>query len=88
VLVIAATGVGRALAELSAVSQLWTTAYGRTLLVKTALFVVVLAVAAVSRSRLAAGAERLRAAVTVELVLVLGIVAAVAVLTSLRPGRR
>jgi copper transport protein len=88
VLVLAATGIGRALAELSAVSQLWTTGYGRALLVKTGLFALLLGVAAVSRSRLRQSAERLRATVTVELVLVLGVVAAVAVLTSLRPGRR
>jgi copper transport protein len=87
VLVLAATGAGRALAELSAVSQLWTTGYGRAILVKTGLFAVLLGLGSMSRSRVLAGSERLRRLVLVELVLVLGVVVAVAVLTSLRPGR-
>jgi copper transport protein len=88
VLVLALTGGARALAELSAVSQLWTTGYGRAILVKTGLFAVLLGLGSVSRSRVAAGVERLRALVLAELVLLLGVVVAVAVLTSLRPGRR
>jgi copper transport protein len=88
VLVLALTGAARALAELSAVSQLWTTSYGRAILVKTGLFAVLLGLGSVSRSRVAAGVERLRTLVLAELVLLLGVVAAVAVLTSLRPGRR
>jgi copper transport protein len=88
VIVLAATGVGRALAELSAVSQLWSTGYGQAILVKTGLFAVLLGLGSLSRSRVLAGVERVRSVVLVELVLVLGVVAAVAVLTSLRPGRR
>jgi copper transport protein len=88
VLVLALTGAARALAELSAVSQLWATSYGRAILVKTGLFAVLLGLGSVSRSRVAAGVERLRTLVLAELVLLLGVVAAVAVLTSLRPGRR
>jgi copper transport protein len=87
-LVIAATGAGRALAELSAVSQLWTTGYGRAILVKTGLFAVLLGLGSVSRSHVLAGVERLRNLVLAELVLILGVVVAVGVLTSLRPGRR
>jgi copper transport protein len=87
VLVLAATGAGRALAELSAVSQLWTTAYGRSILAKTALFAVLVGLGSLSRARVLGGVERLRKLVLVELVLVLGVVVAVAVLTSLRPGR-
>jgi copper transport protein len=88
VLVLALTGAGRALAELSAFSQLWTTGYGRAILLKTGLFAVLLGLGSVSRSRALAGVERLRTVVLVELGFVLGIVVAVAVLTSLRPGRR
>jgi copper transport protein len=88
VIVLAATGVGRTLAELSAVSQLWSTGYGRAILVKTGLFAVLLGLGSLSRSRVLAGVERVRNVVLAELVLVLGVVVAVAVLTSLRPGRR
>jgi copper transport protein len=87
VLVLALTGAGRALAELSAVSQLWTTSYGRAILAKTGLFAVLLGLGAISRSRIASGLKGLRNLVRVELALVFGVVAAVAVLTSLRPGR-
>jgi copper transport protein len=87
VLVLALTGAGRALAELSAVSQLWTTGYGRAILVKTGLFALLLGLGSLSRSRVLVGAGRLRALVLTELALVLGVVVAVAVLTSLRPGR-
>jgi copper transport protein len=88
VLVLAATGVGRALVELDALAQLWTTGYGRALLAKTALFAVLIGVGALSRARLEGAVERLRTAVSVELALVLGVVVAVAWLTALRPGRR
>jgi copper transport protein len=88
VVVLALTGAVRALAELSAVSQLWTTGYGRAILVKTGLFAVLLGLGSLSRSRVAGGVERLRNLVLAELVLVLGVVVAVALLTSLRPGRR
>jgi copper transport protein len=88
VVAVAVTGVARAIGELSAATQLWTTSYGRAILAKTALFAVLLGLGAVSRTRAAAGLDRLRASVRVELVLVLGVVVAVAVLTSLHPGRR
>jgi copper transport protein len=87
VVVLAATGAGRALAELSAFSQLWTTGYGRAILAKTALFAVLVGLGSLSRSRVIAGVERLRSLVLVELAFVLGVIVAVAVLTSLRPGR-
>src|SRR5207253_3913996 len=58
VLVIGATGVGRALAELSAVSQLWTTSYGEVIVVKSALFGVLLALGLLSRSLLASARLR------------------------------
>ena len=44
VLVLAASGLGRGLTELSAVSQVWSTSYGRALIVKTALFLPLLGV--------------------------------------------
>jgi len=87
VIVIAVSGLGNALAELSSVSQLWTTDYGRTLIVKTALFGVLLALGWASRHRLASGLATLRASVTAEVVVVLGVLLAVGVLTSLPPGR-
>ena len=92
VLVIAATGLVRALGELSAVSQLWTTGYGRALLIKSGLLAVVIGLGWINRSRLvpsvgtALGA--LRRNVTAELLLLAGVVTAVAFLTDLAPGRQ
>jgi copper transport protein len=89
VVVVALTGTARAFAELSAVSQLWTTGYGRAILVKTGLFAVLLGLGSLSRARVAAGVERVRSVVLAEVtILLLGVVVAVALLTSLRPGRR
>ena len=87
VVVVALTGLVRALSELSAVSQLWTTSYGRAILAKTAIFSLLLGLGAVSRVTLREGAGRLRNVVRLELVLALALVVAVAILTSLRPGR-
>ena len=81
------TGVGRALTELSAVSQLWTTSYGRTLLVKTALFLPLVALGWLNRSLLIGMFARLRRSASVEITLLLGVIVAVAVLTELRPGK-
>jgi copper transport protein len=87
--VLGVTGVVRALSELSAVSQLWTTGYGRTLLVKTGLLAVLVAVGWVNRYRLVPRADvrGLRRTVPAELLLFAGLVIAVALLTDLRPGR-
>ncbi len=87
VVAVGITGVVRALAELSAFSQLWTTGYGRAILAKTAIFAVLLGLGAVSRTTLRAGTGGLRNVVRLELVLALALVVAVAILTSLRPGR-
>jgi len=89
VALLAITGVIRALAELSSVSQLWSTGYGRTLIVKTALLVVLVAIGWVNRYRLVPGlrVDALRRNVAAELVLFAGLVVAVALLTDLRPGR-
>jgi copper transport protein len=89
VVVLALTGAVRALGELSAVSQLWTTGYGRAILVKTGLFAVLLGLGSLSRARVAARVERVRSVALAEVtILLLGVVVAVALLTSLRPGRR
>ncbi|MFL6018731.1 MAG: copper resistance CopC/CopD family protein [Gaiellaceae bacterium] len=87
VIAVGLTGAVRALAELSSVSQLWTTSYGRAILAKSAIFAVLLVLGAVSRATVREGAGRLRNVVRVELVLAVALIVAVAILTSLRPGR-
>jgi hypothetical protein len=69
------------------VSQLWTTGYGRALVVKTVLLAVLVMLGWLSRSALRTGFERLRLPVRVELAPALGIALAVAFLTALPPGR-
>ena len=86
VVLIAGSGLARALVELTAVSQLWSTGYGRAIVAKTVLFLVLIVLGWLSRSALGDPA-RLRRSVRVELVLLALVVVAVAVLTSLRPGR-
>ena len=86
VIVLAATGAARALTELTAVSQLWTTSYGRVLIAKTALFAAALCLGWLNRSRLLDSFARLTRSVRFELVALLGVVVAVAILTELRPG--
>jgi copper transport protein len=90
VAVIAATGLVRALSELSAVSQLWSSGYGRALVIKTGFLAVLTGLGWINRSRVV---PRLRLGalhrnVSVELVLLAGIVTAVAFLTNLAPGRQ
>ena len=82
VLVVAATGLVRALTELSSVSQLWTTTYGRALLVKGALLAVLVALGYANRSRLR------RPVVLVEIAVLIVLLLAVGVLTGSRPGVR
>jgi copper transport protein len=74
------TGVTRAAYELTALSQLWSTSYGRVLLVKTALLLGALLAGWRVRQR---PLER----AIVELVLVAALIVAVSVLVELRPGR-
>jgi copper transport protein len=90
VAVIAATGLIRALSELTAVSQLWSSGYGRALLVKTGLLASLVLLGWINRSRLLPRLrlEALRRNVAVELVLLAGLVVAVAFLTDLAPGRQ
>ena len=87
VTVLGLTGVGRALTELSAVSQIWSTSYGRALLVKTGLFAVLVGIGWLNRAVLIDAFSRLRRSAAVEVTLLCGIVVAVAVLTELRPGK-
>jgi copper transport protein len=86
VAVLAASGVGRALTELDSVSQVWSTSYGRALIVKTVLFLPLLAVGRVNRAVLRRASARLERTVLIELAVLASIVAVVGVLTDLRPG--
>ena len=86
VILLGSTGVARALTELSSVSQLWSTSYGRALLVKTAVFVPLLVVGWLNRTLLLRVFERLRRSASLEAAAIAGIVVAVAILTELRPG--
>jgi uncharacterized membrane protein len=88
VIVLAVTGAVRALSELAAVSQLWTTGYGRAIVAKSILFALLVLLGWLSRSRVAAGLTRVRTSVVGEVVVFLGVIVAVAILTALPPGRR
>jgi len=85
VVVIVTTGLGRALWELSAVSQIWSTAYGRTLLIKTALLGALLLLGYRNRKGLG-DFTGLRRRVGLELALLVTLTAAVSLLTDLAPG--
>ncbi len=93
VLVLIATGTAASVIHLPTLASLWQTGYGRTLLVKIALLVAALALAAVNllrtRPRLLAGradaAPLLRRLLAGEAALVAGAMFAAAVLTSLAP---
>ena len=85
---LAVAGVTRAVTELDSVSQLWSTGYGRVLLVKSALLAAAAALAWVNRSALADGLSRGRRALVLEVAALAAILVAVGVLTDLRPGRR
>jgi putative copper export protein len=87
--VLAATGVIRAFSELDSVSQIWTTGYGRTLVAKTALLTVLITIGWINRFLLIPDRDfgGLRRTVAAELLLFVGLAAAVGILTDLRPGR-
>ena len=87
VIVLGASGIARALTELSTVSQLWSTSYGRALLVKTAIFVPLLGVGWLNRALLMRVFARVRRSARIEVIAIVGIVVAVAILTELAPGR-
>jgi copper transport protein len=97
VLIIAVTGFARLAGELSAPDQLWSTAYGRDLMLKAELLLPILFLARRNRRVVAAladgwtpSAARLRAVartVQIELTIALGIVAIAALLVAQIPGR-
>ena len=86
VLMLAVTGVLRALSELRSTGQLFSTGYGRALVVKTVFFVVLILLGYLARKRLLDQARALRRQAALELGLLACLVGAVAVLTSLAPG--
>jgi copper transport protein len=77
VAVVALGGAARALTELSSVSQVWTTGYGRTLVLKTGIFAALLALVWLARRRF----------LVVQLALLVALAVGVGALTDLRPGR-
>jgi copper transport protein len=85
VAVLAATGVGRSLWAVSAPGQLWHTGYGRALVVKSALFLCVVAIAYANRRRLAAFGV-VRRLGGLEIGLLLAVLAVVSLLTDLPPA--
>ena len=99
VLVLAATGVGEAIEHIPAINALWETSYGQAILVKTGLLGGAMLIASGnllrSRPRLIAAqrspelgepaARLLRGLISGEVVVVIGIVFAAAVLSSLAP---
>jgi copper transport protein len=89
--ILVATGVVSAWLHLGDLPALWTSAYGRTLLLKVGIFSGVAGVGAYNflRARHAAGevegAARLRRSATMELLLALGVLAVTALLVALPP---
>lgn len=87
VAVLGTSGLLRALTELRAVDQVWSTTYGRALIVKTALYLPLLALGWLNRTRLLDLFAALRRSVRIEVLLLVAVVAVVSVLVQLRPGR-
>jgi copper transport protein len=85
VVVVAVTGFARALWEVGAVSQIWTTSYGQTLVVKTLLFAGLIGLGYRNRGVLDRFPE-IRRGASVELVLMAGLLGAVTLLTNLPPA--
>jgi hypothetical protein len=81
------TGVLRAVSELSARGQVFSTGYGRALVVKTVLFAALIGLGYYARASLLGRPRLLRRSVGVELALLAGVTVAVAFLTSIAPGR-
>lgn len=89
VLVLGVTGVVRAYTELDSVSQVWSTGYGRLLIVKSTLLALLAGIGWLNRYRVLprGSLPTLRRNVAVEIALFTVLVGAVALLTDLRPGR-
>jgi len=86
VVVIAVTGLGRAVTELGGIDHLWSTSYGRALLAKSALFLPLLFLGRVNRSLLERRSPLLTRSIAIEIAVICAIVVVVAVLTQVRPG--
>lgn len=82
-----ASGVLRAIGELTAVHQLWSTGYGQAILVKTGVAAALVALGWLNRYRLLPKGGDFRASIGGEVVLLLVALGAVAMLTNARPGR-
>jgi hypothetical protein len=80
VVLLGASGIVRAVNELGALDEVWSTGYGQALLVKTGVLAGIVAVAWLNRDRLR------RVGLGAELALFAVVIGAVAVLTNLRPG--
>jgi len=89
VIALSATGVARAFGELDSVSQVWTTGYGRILIVKTILLGLLVSLGWINRYRLLPRGRfaALAGTVRIEILLLTCLTVAVAVLTDTRPGR-
>jgi hypothetical protein len=91
VAVLATTGVIRAFGELTSVGHVWSTSYGRWLVVKSALLLALIAIGWANRYRLipavVGSMSRLRRNVLAELLLFAALITAVAFLTQTRPDR-
>jgi copper transport protein len=97
VLVISVTGLMRMLGELDSVAQLWSTGYGRDLMLKASLLLPILVIARRNRRMVAAlaggitpTAARLRTvarSVQMELMIAAGIITLAAILVAQIPGR-
>jgi copper transport protein len=97
VVVIAVTGLARMTGELSSVTQLWSTGYGRDLMLKASLLLPILVLARRNRRFVAAlaggltpSAARLRTvarSVQMELTIAIGIITLAAILVAQIPGR-
>jgi copper transport protein len=90
VVVLGATGLTRAYAELGSVSDVWSTGYGRLLIAKTAILGLLVPLGWANRYRvvpaLARSAPTLLRNVRAELLLFVGLIVAVALLTQSRPA--
>ncbi len=87
VLALVCTGLYQAIRQVGSLGALTGTTYGRELLVKIAIVLVVLALAQLSRRRLAAGDTPLRAVVAAEAALVLAILGVTASLVATEPAK-
>ena len=70
--VLALSGLGRALTELHSISQVWSTSYGRALIVKSVLFLPLLGLGWLNRTLLLDAFARLRRSAMLEVTLLAG----------------